>query len=118
MGSTQETRSAAYRTHTKMSKQEGVCKWFDSKKGFGFIAPKDGGDDLFVHQTGITSDGFRKLVEGEEVIYDVQQDDGGRTKAVAVEAPGGGNVTNKGTGRQRRPRKADGEEDDEEGEEQ
>merc|ERR1712216_20911 len=102
MGSTQETRSAAYRTHTKMSKQEGVCKWFDSKKGFGFIAPKDGGDDLFVHQTGITSDGFRKLVEGEAVIYDVQQDDNGRTKAVAVEGPDGGNVTNKGTGNRRR----------------
>merc|ERR1711966_650452 len=118
MGSTQETRSAAYRTHTKMSKQEGVCKWFDSKKGFGFIAPRDGGDDLFVHQTGITSDGFRKLVEGEEVIYDVQQDENGRTKAVAVEAPGGGNVTNKGTGRQRGPKSDDAEEDDEEGEEQ
>merc|ERR1711998_635155 len=106
MGSTQETRSAAYRTHTKMSKQEGVCKWFDSKKGFGFIAPKDGGDDLFVHQTGIVSEGFRKLVEGEEVIYDVQKDENGRTKAVNVEAPEGGNVTNKGTGgRSRRNRK-------------
>merc|ERR1712216_20004 len=115
MGSTQETRSAAYRTHTKMSKQEGICKWFDSKKGFGFIAPNDGGDDLFVHQTGITSDGFRKLVEGEAVIYDVQQDDNGRTKAVAVEGPGGGNVTNKGTsGRKNKKNDEDAEENAEE----
>merc|ERR1711924_466607 len=91
---------------------EGTCKWFDSKKGFGFIAPKDGGDNLFVHQTGIVSDGFRKLVEGEEVIYDVQKDDNGRTKAVNVQAPGGGHVSNKGTGggRSRRSRKDDAEE--------
>merc|ERR1712216_283739 len=98
-----------------MAKQEGICKWFDSKKGFGFIAPNDGGDDLFVHQTGITSDGFRKLVEGEAVIYDVQQDDNGRTKAVAVEGPGGGNVTNKGTsGRKNKKNDEDAEENAEE----
>eukprot|EP00656_Telonema_subtile_P007862 TRINITY_DN1368_c0_g1_i5.p2 TRINITY_DN1368_c0_g1~~TRINITY_DN1368_c0_g1_i5.p2 ORF type:complete len:127 (+),score=38.50 TRINITY_DN1368_c0_g1_i5:112-492(+) len=96
-----------------MAKQNGTCKWFDSKKGFGFIAPADGGEDLFVHQTGIVSDGFRKLVEGEEVIYDIQKDDGGRTKAVNVEGPAGGNVTNKGTGRERR-RKSDDEEEEEE----
>merc|ERR1711924_297085 len=92
---------------------EGTCKWFDSKKGFGFIAPADGGDDLFVHQTGIVSDGFRKLVEGESVKYDVQQDQGGRAKAVNVQGPEGGNVTNKGTGRSRR-RKPEGDDQAEE----
>merc|ERR1711990_62078 len=73
----------------------GTCKWFDSKKGFGFIAPADGGDDLFVHQTGIVSDGFRKLVEGESVIYDVQKDANGRTKAVNVQGPDGGMLRTK-----------------------
>eukprot|EP00658_Telonema_sp_P-2_P055345 TRINITY_DN439_c0_g1_i7.p2 TRINITY_DN439_c0_g1~~TRINITY_DN439_c0_g1_i7.p2 ORF type:complete len:105 (+),score=34.10 TRINITY_DN439_c0_g1_i7:265-579(+) len=95
-------------------KHEGTCKWFDSKKGYGFIAPKDGSDDLFVHQTGISSEGFRKLVEGEEVIYEVQQDENGRTKAVNVESPDGGHVTNKSKDGKPRTRKSKGDDAEDE----
>jgi cold shock CspA family protein len=50
-----------------MAKNTGSCKWFDAKKGIGFIAPDSGSADIFVHQSAIQSDGFRKLVEGEKV---------------------------------------------------
>ena len=50
----------------------GTVKWFNDDKGFGFIAPEDGsGDDVFVHQSAIVSDGFRTLAEGATVTYEV-----------------------------------------------
>ena len=52
--------------------QTGTVKWFNEAKGFGFIAPKDGGKDVFVHFSAISSSGFRTLVEGQTVTFDVQ----------------------------------------------
>lgn len=54
-------------------KQSGVVKWFNEKKGYGFITPSNGGKDVFVHHTGILMDGFRTLREGEKVEYDAVQ---------------------------------------------
>lgn len=52
---------------------KGKVKWFDERKGFGFIIPDDGGEDLFVHHTNISGQGFRSLTEGQEVEYEVGQ---------------------------------------------
>ena len=52
-------------------KQQGTVKWFDNKKGFGFITPSDGGKDLFVHMSSIVMDGFKTLTEAQAVTFDV-----------------------------------------------
>jgi len=44
------------------SKLKGACKWFDGKKGFGFIVPEDGSPDVFVHQSAIHAKGYRSLM--------------------------------------------------------
>ena len=49
----------------------GTVKWFSDEKGFGFITPDDGGKDLFVHHSGINSNGFRSLAEGAKVEYEL-----------------------------------------------
>ncbi|EPS64559.1 hypothetical protein M569_10222, partial [Genlisea aurea] len=74
-----------------MSRSKGVVTRFNDQKGYGFIQPDEGGDELFVHQTAIKSDGFRKLREGQEVEFTVVLD-GEKTKATDVTAPGGGSV--------------------------
>lgn len=51
----------------------GTVKWFNTDKGFGFISPDEGGDDLFAHFTAIAGTGRRDLTEGEKVSYDVGQ---------------------------------------------
>lgn len=49
----------------------GIVKWFDNKKGFGFIG-QDNGPDVFVHHSGIAADGFKSLDEGAQVVFDVE----------------------------------------------
>jgi cold shock protein len=52
---------------------EGTVKWFSNEKGYGFIRPDDGSEDVFVHHTGIAGDGFKTLQEGDKVTYEVTQ---------------------------------------------
>jgi cold shock protein len=49
---------------------QGTVKWFNGEKGYGFISPDEGGDDLFVHYSGISGSGFRSLEEGQKVSYE------------------------------------------------
>ncbi len=49
----------------------GTVKWFNDSKGFGFITPENGGDDLFAHFSAIQSSGFKTLKEGQRVNFDV-----------------------------------------------
>ena len=57
---------------------QGTVKWFSDEKGYGFISPDDGGEDLFVHHTGIAGDGFKSLDEGAKVSYEATQGKKGR----------------------------------------
>ena len=54
-----------------MAEQTGRVKWFDEKKGFGFIE-RENGNDVFVHFRAITGDGFKTLTDGQEVHFDVE----------------------------------------------
>merc|ERR1719245_893810 len=74
----------------QMSK--GVCKKFDSSKGFGFITVDDGSGDVFVHYSEIQAQGFKSLAEGELVEFQIVTQDDGRRKAVNVTGPNGVNV--------------------------
>ena len=53
-------------------------KWFDSKKGYGFITPEDGGKDLFVHHTSLQMEGFKTLNEEQTVEYEIGTSDRGQ----------------------------------------
>ena len=62
--------------------QQGTVKWFNDRKGFGFITTSDG-SDYFVHHTSIEGDGFKTLPEGAEVQFEIEQSEKG-PKAVKV----------------------------------
>ncbi|KAG8501969.1 hypothetical protein CXB51_000202 [Gossypium anomalum] len=74
------------------SRVTGKVKWFSDQRGFGFITQDGGGEELFVHQLSIRSDGFRSLADGKEVEFVIDSSEGGRTKAVDVTDPNGNPV--------------------------
>ena len=51
----------------------GTVKWFNNQKGFGFVCPEEGGDDIFVHFSAIEMDGYKSLKAGQPVIFEVQK---------------------------------------------
>lgn len=54
-------------------REQGTVKWFNDQKGFGFITPENGKNDLFVHHSAIQGQGFKSLSEGDRVEFDVVQ---------------------------------------------
>ena len=52
----------------------GTVKWYDDRKGFGFIAPNNGGQDIFVHTSAVERSGMNTLREGQQVSFDLQRD--------------------------------------------
>jgi CspA family cold shock protein len=55
----------------------GTVKWFNDAKGYGFIAPADGGKDVFVHYTAVSGEGFKTLAEGAQVEFEVEEGEKG-----------------------------------------
>lgn len=78
---------------TRLTDQQGPVKWFDARKGFGFIVGPEG-QDVFVHFSKIEGDGYRVLEDGTEVSYDAEKTDRGwhatrvvRTEPAEIEVP-------------------------------
>lgn len=64
---------------------KGTVKWFNSEKGYGFISPDEGGNDIFVHFTGIVMEGYKALKDAQHVTYDTETDEKtGKLRAVNV----------------------------------
>lgn len=73
-----------------MDRKAGTVKFFNAEKGFGFITPTDGGEDIFVHFSAIDTDGFKSLGEGEPVEFNMQYDEQkGKYSAAQVTGPNG-----------------------------
>jgi CspA family cold shock protein len=65
----------------------GTVKWFNENKGWGFIVPDDGGDDVFVHYSAIEAEGFKTLKEGQKVDYELKLGKNGKYQANNVKMP-------------------------------
>ncbi|MBX5452979.1 MAG: cold-shock protein [Acidobacteriia bacterium] len=61
---------------------QGTVKWFNPTKGYGFIAPDNGGKDIFVHISAVQRAGLRTLTEGQKVGFEIEQQQNGRMAAV------------------------------------
>src|SRR6185312_5266104 len=85
---------------------QGVVKWFNAEKGFGFITPDDGGKDIFVHFSGIRGSGFRSLEDGAAVQFQVGAGPKGPQALEVMRIDGGGA---EGLGQSRPSRSAGGE---------
>jgi cold shock protein len=71
------SRSGKFPFGESMAQETGTVKWFNAEKGFGFIA-REGGADVFVHYSAIATDGFRKLLEGQAVSFEVEEGKSGK----------------------------------------
>jgi cold shock protein len=75
----------------------GTVKWFNATKGFGFIAPANGGKDVFVHISAMERAGIRQLEDGQPVKFDIEADRNGRESASNLVLAGGAPSKKKGT---------------------
>lgn len=64
----------------------GTVKWFNTTKGYGFIAPEDGETDVFVHISAVQNSGMTDLQEGQQVSYELEAGKNGKTAAVNLKA--------------------------------
>jgi len=64
----------------------GTVKWFNTTKGYGFIAPEDGSTDVFVHISAVQNSGMTDLQEGQQVDYELEAGKNGKTAAVNLKA--------------------------------
>jgi CspA family cold shock protein len=62
----------------------GTIKWFNTTKGYGFVAPDSGGKDVFVHISAVQKAGLRTLNEGQKIMFDIETQPNGRTAAVNI----------------------------------
>jgi len=72
-------------SNMESNRMTGTVKWFSRVKGYGFLAPDDGGKEIFVHFSGIEGEGYRNLEEGQKVTYTVEETPKG-PQAVSVRA--------------------------------
>lgn len=66
---------------------QGTVKWFNTTKGYGFIAPETGGKDVFVHISAVQKAGLRNLIEGQRLAFELEAQQNGRTAAINLHKP-------------------------------
>jgi len=63
----------------------GTVKWFNASKGYGFIAPDDGSNDVFIHISSLERAGLSQLNDGQKISYELEENKGGKTSAINVQ---------------------------------